>query len=748
VRGVLSLLGRNDKEYVGGGNRLLYAPPFPFFSDTPGFWDPAHYYNYEIPRLFTWTLLDEAGKEIPLRYVSRHWNPARLTRTYRSSPGGIVLSVAETRTILANDVALAQLRIRLPGRTTRRIHLVAWTVFENFPAAGRTWIAEPECGRGVFGTHLYAGAPGRPPVKIATALALDRKTSSYAVQLSEGVSPLPRWDHSPMEEKFRKGRLPDTVRPTGVTDDGLLFAALHTELPAGGGREVEVTIALAAAPAREEARSNVRRITRQRDPVAFSDHSWNDYFSGVPRFSCSDPFIERYYWYRWYGLRLNTLAGGEGHYRFPVVCEGIGYFRAPISYSAPCHMLENRWRHDPELARGSLRTFIDNQRDDGGFRGYIDLSHVRPEMFYHARWGRALTALQAVHPSASFLREAYGGLATYARYFDRERDPENSGLYDIDNHYETGQEYMRRYTVVNADADRDNWGEVFRLKGVDATVYIYELKRALAAAARDLGLPSEAARWDQAADSIRRAVRTSMWDPEQRMFFDVDPATGRRTGAKAVTCFYPYLTDIVSGEHLEGLKQHLLNPREFWSPSPVPSSSMDDAMFDDEPEWKGKRMNCPWNGRVWPMTNSHVAEILASAALAFDDRALRTKTAEFIRRYIRMMFFDGDPARPNSFEHYNPISGKPGTYRGIDDYQHSWVVDLIISYVCGLRPGPDGIVVDPFPFGLKHVSLDGVFVQDRRFRIDVTGGTVSVWIDGKRKASGPLGTSIRIDPEH
>ena len=41
---------------------------------------------------------------------------------------------------------------------------------------------------------------------------------------------------------------------------------------------------------------------------------------------------------------------------------------------------------------------------------------------------------------------------------------------------------------------------------------------------------------------------------------------------------------------------------------------MDDPYFDAEADWKGKRTNCPWNGRVWPMTNSHVADALAHAA--------------------------------------------------------------------------------------------------------------------------------------
>ena len=101
-------------------------------------------------------------------------------------------------------------------------------------------------------------------------------------------------------------------------------------------------------------------------------------------------------------------------------------------------------------------------------------------MFYHANWGDALRRLDAVHPSDDFLREVYPGFKRYAQYFDRERDDEASGLYDIDNHYETGQEYMHRYTAVNPDADRRHWGEVFRLKGVDVTVYVYELKRTLA----------------------------------------------------------------------------------------------------------------------------------------------------------------------------------------------------------------------------------------------------------------------------
>jgi hypothetical protein len=235
-----------------------------------------------------------------------------------------------------------------------------------------------------------------------------------------------------------------------------------------------------------------------------------------------------------------------------------------------------------------------------------------------------------------------------------------------------------------------------------------------------------------------------MWDPEEEMFFDVDPATGERTHVKAATCFYPYFTDIVEKDHRNGLKRHLLNPKEFWPPFPVPSSSIDDEFFCPEPEWKGKRMNCPWNGRVWPMTNSHVAEALASFAIRTNDIVLRKRAAAFMTTFVKMMFSDGDPRRPNCFEHYHPFTGTPSAYRGIDDYQHSWVNDLIIKYLCGIRPEQFSVLIDPFPFGIKSSQIDNVIIRGRRLKVRIDGKRFVVWLDGQHHAESVLGKPINI----
>jgi hypothetical protein len=45
---VLKILERDDKWYLGGGNRLLWAPPFPVFLDSPGAWDFLSYFDMRI----------------------------------------------------------------------------------------------------------------------------------------------------------------------------------------------------------------------------------------------------------------------------------------------------------------------------------------------------------------------------------------------------------------------------------------------------------------------------------------------------------------------------------------------------------------------------------------------------------------------------------------------------------------------------------------------------------------------------
>ena len=250
--------------------------------------------------------------------------------------------------------------------------------------------------------------------------------------------------------------------------------------------------------------------------------------------------------------------------------------------------------------------------------------------------------------------------------------------------------------------------------------------------------------WARAAKT-GKALLHKMWDREGQMFSDLDPQTGRRTQVRAAVCFYPYATDLVGAAHLPGFTQHLFDAEEFWTPFPVPSSSRQDPLYDPDAAWKGKRHNCPWNGRVWPMTNSHVAEAIARMALHHVP-ALRAHLAEFVARYVRMMFWDGDAERPNAFEHYHPVTGRPSAYRGIDDYQHSWINDLIAQYVVGLRPAGRGrLVVDPMPFALEGFEAHGLPMQGALVDVRCGGASFSVRVNGREAGRGTMGTPVPVD---
>src|SRR5690606_30705327 len=222
--------------------------------------------------------------------------------------------------------------------------------------------------------------------------------------------------------------------------------------------------------------------------------------------------------------------------------------------------------------------FLHNQDGEGRLPASIGATENQDYLIYHANWGQALEELQKVHTlDPAFLKWAYDGLSRYARYFDRVRDAEGSGLYDVQNHFETGQEYHSRYLFTDPAADGYSWYDLTKnihLKGVDATVYLYELQRVLAGLAASLKTGEEEF-WKARAARTRSAVLNSMWDPDRELFFDVDPRTGGRSPYRSLVGFYPFMTDIAGVEHVAALRRHLLDPASFWTPYPAPTASLD-----------------------------------------------------------------------------------------------------------------------------------------------------------------------------
>ena len=722
---------RHDKWFLGSGDGLIWAPPFPEWHDTPGYWDEAHLAQHRIAPLFTLSFADARGNaELP-RAVSRAWTPARFTLRYRLGAG---IEAEEVRSAPGERWLVSEWVLRNRSRRPAMLHAVLWSATngEMVDPDGVT----PESG-GLTLTRTVVDRK-QQTLRVRLDYRFDRPADSWAAYRSEHSGRTPNLALTPFYDRWpARGGLRDECRLDGIDQRGLVYAGLHRKLRLAPGGEARLTAAVQVTPLGVPV-----PVPATPTPVtaASATTQWQRHLDGLPGFRCSSPGFENYWAYRWYGLRLNSVPAGLGQYRSPSVCEGVAYFHQPISYSAMCHARETRWAQSPALARGVVETFFDHLKPDGAMHGRIYLDHLRETDFYFADWGGAITDVDAVHPDRAWLGRIYPEVARYAGWLHSTRDADLSGMIDVVDQYETGQEYMSRYEAVDPDADRYGWENRIRLKGIDVTVYAYRLYRLLAAIGPDAACRAE---WTARADRSAAAIRGVMWDAETGMFSDVNPVTGRRTGVKAAVCFYPYMTDLAGAEHLEGLSRHLFNPAEFWTPYPVPSSSVDDPRFNPDAEWKGKRHVCPWNGRVWPMTNSHLVDALA--------RVVRWHRPEWapwlvhlLRQFIAMMSFDGDPARPNCFEHYHPFSGRGSVYRGIDDYQHSWVNDLLVRHVAGVLPlGRAGIIIDPLPFN-ETVALSRLPVAGHLVDVSIDGSGFSARVGGLSAGRGRIGRALRV----
>lgn len=688
----MPLIRRHDKWFLSNGRACLYAPPFPRWLTTPGFWDETYFADIRCERLLT-VLALQGGR--PVRWQSRvaGWVPGELELVH----SGEEIWARETRYVHPANAWVAEFTFEGPS-----LDLFAWSLPERRPdGPGAPWQSAELMAMNAEATvwrlstrwprelapdrtavereSLAPGGEMGDAVDVYFALGASVPTQGALAQMAQRHDDSPRWETSVLPEAWRQGELRAWRHADG---EGLLHLVRHLAIEPG-----TVRIAVGAGLTDAEARAALTQALWD-DSRSASQADWRRFFGSVPRLSCDDPHLQAAYDYRWYGLRLNTInQPGLPNIGHPFVAEGIGFFRNFVTYSAQAHLREVAWMHDPALAVGILDNLVANQRPDGSFPGHT--YSARPARdFYHADFATGARQLEALH-AGSVRPEHRAALERYARYFlelrTQSTDPTHEPtLYDVFDQNETGQEYMSRYQFANERADE--W-ESFRVAGVDATVYATLLFRYLG--------------WDDAALAAVRGLLDRAWDADAEFFCDV-ATDGRQSPARPATGLYAALV-LEGPEAVRTVRRWLLDSAEFGSPFGFPATAMSDPTFRAEATWKDRRLNCPWNGRSWPMTNSHLVDALARAARLDPD--LRPAAAEGLRKAVRLLFHEGDAGRPNCYEHYNPLTGVPALYRGYDDYMHSWVVDLILRYAVGVDPLSEQL--DPLPLGAE-IWCEGV----------------------------------------
>ena len=504
-------------------------------------------------------------------------------------------------------------------------------------------------------------------------------------------------------------------------------AALWDGLRLAPGEQRTVLVA-AAVGLRETDRPDelADRARRAVNARAVEDHQaeYQGWFDRTPSFSSSDPVLDRLWEYRWFLLRHNLAEPRIGRLPGTVVYEGRSHkmtkqpwapagweFSKHIPLSTPMHVLELRWHHDAALGAAVLRSVVDRQGDDG--------------QLYSA------TANEVMHPYANFLGWAawqharlHGWesvadvLPTLKRQVRGEREnqvPDSDELPVQVDHRLTGKEYQPSYWYFGGypDDPKDPAGYT-PLKRVDRAVYQHLNALGVARLCALAGDPDEP-EFAGIADRVAASVLAKQWDPAGAFFYDLHPRTDERALVRNVVGFYPWWAGITGPEHAAGFER-ALGPEVFGTAWPLPSVEVGCPVYQPGGSWKGAflkgRNGCMWDGPTWPYTNSIVLDALGAQSQATEHR-YDSVFADLLHRYALLHFAQHDGETPYLVEHYDSQTGEPISDE--PDYNHSYLIDLIIRYVAGLtlerdEAGATTVTVDPLDIGLAHFRLAGVKV--------------------------------------
>jgi putative isomerase len=187
---------------------------------------------------------------------------------------------------------------------------------------------------------------------------------------------------------------------------------------------------------------------------------------------------------------------------------------------------------------------------------------------------------------------------------------------------------------------------------------------ALATIADNLG---EAA----AANEIReraaryRAKLATLWNSDAGIFLNKDLHTGQFSSRLSPTNFYPLLAKAATPQQAEVMiKNHLLNPKEFWGEWIIPSIARDDPAFNDQNYWRG---------RIWGPMNYLVYLGLRN----YDNPEV---SRQFAQKSYELFLLEWNK-NGHVHENYNGMTGAGDDVRSSDRFYHWGALLGYIQYL-------------------------------------------------------------------
>ena len=237
---------------------------------------------------------------------------------------------------------------------------------------------------------------------------------------------------------------------------------------------------------------------------------------------------------------------------------------------------------------------------------------------------------------------------------------------------------------------------------------------ALSQIASELGKASDARRLAKEHRLMSRRINDELWSEDDGIYC-CKMWDGRFLKRFSPTNFFPMIAGIPSRERAERMvREHLLDPDEFWGDFTAPTIARNDSAFDD---------NNYWRGRIWPPFNFLLYEGLRR--YDFHDAA-----NEFAMKSLDAFLMNW--RRDNHVcENYNSINGE-GTDVSNSDPLYAW--GALMGYI-GIVELADATPREGLRFGnlsSREGSICNLALAGHSYDVSISQAGLQVMRDGKK----------------
>jgi hypothetical protein len=262
----------------------------------------------------------------------------------------------------------------------------------------------------------------------------------------------------------------------------------------------------------------------------------------------------------------------------------------------------------------NFEVFLSRQRPDG----FISrtLKEPRPNQMFKPFLAQLAVLGSQQTGSYEWLREKdYGKLQKYLdRWFAYDAD--HNGLPTWNSSDASGMDNQ-----LSRSGDFDSYFD----EGVDLACYLLRELQAMAIVSEKLGKKEEQAEYKERAARLAKLINDVFWDEKDGFYYDRNEKTGKQIHVKSASGFFPLWAGVSTPAQAQRLvRDHLMNPEEFWLAYPVATYAKTEPDFY-EGTVKGE---CNWRGSTWIPANYMIFHGLMKYGYDKEARELADKTLQ------------------------------------------------------------------------------------------------------------------------